>query len=229
MEISQRIAATQHLSGFITDRRKARIEGVLRKRTRYISVILENIYQDFNASACLRSCDCFGIQDVHVIENAHTFKPAHGVSLGAQQWLSLHRYNNKDENTADAIAAIKARGYRVLATSPLPKAKSILDIDLHESPVAVMMGAEVTGLSEEAFNLADEIVTIPMRGFSESFNISVSTALCLSHLREKLERNGIAWQLSEEELTVLRHEWYRVSVRSWQKHEQQLFGAEQPE
>ena len=215
-----REALISELGKLMTDQRKARMAEVLAQRTRYLTLVLENIYDPFNASACLRSCDCFGIHEVHIIENDHKFSASHGVSMGAHRWLDLHNHREKDFNTEDAFADLKAKGYRIVVTSPLQHAVPIHEIDLQAGPVAIVLGSEMNGASDRAFELADEIVTIPMLGFTESFNISVSAALCLSSLRERLNRSDIDWQLESADASEILHSWYRKSVRGWEEVEE---------
>ncbi len=194
------------------DSRNELMDKVLAERTRYITVGLENIYQPHNASAVLRSCDCFGVQDVHIIENSYQYEFNPHVSLGAAQWLTLHRHNVLDNNTPACINRMKQEGYRIVATTPDPKAVSIQDFDVSKSKFALLFGTEKFGLTDEACSLADDFIRIPMYGFTESFNISVSVSLCLFHFTERIRAEKINWQLSHEEQTDIYLEWYRNTV-----------------
>ena len=191
------------------EKRNELMDRVLSDRNRYITVALENIYQPHNASAVLRSCDCFGVQDVHIIENSYQYEVNPHVSLGAAQWLTLHRHNHLDNNTAACIADLKKEGYRIVATTPDPKAVSIHDFDVAKGKFALLFGTEKFGLTPEAFALADEFVRIPMYGFTESFNISVSVSLCLFHFTERIRAKNADWQLSEVEQTDIYLQWFR--------------------
>jgi len=191
------------------EKRNILMDKILDERTRYITVALENIYQPHNASAVLRSCDCFGIQDVHIIENSYQYEFNPHVSLGAAQWLSLHRYNSKEYNTPQCIGKLKKEGYRVVATTPNAQAVSIHDFDVSKGKFALIFGTEKFGLTPEACELADEFIRIPMYGFTESFNISVSVALCLFHLTGCIRTENIGWQLSEEERLDTYLQWFR--------------------
>jgi tRNA (guanosine-2'-O-)-methyltransferase len=173
-------------------------------RTRHLTVVIENLYQSHNTSAVVRTADCFGIQDVFVIAKS-VYKLNGDVAMGASKWITEHRFAN--ENTKTCIAEVKARGYKVVATSP-HAAKSIFDLDIDQS-ICLMFGSEKKGLSQQALELAEEHVSIPMYGFTESFNISVSAALCLQVLRQKLENSSIQWKLSEQEQIDLKIEWCR--------------------
>lgn len=191
------------------EKRNALMDRVLQDRTRYITVGLENIYQPHNASAVLRSCDCFGVQDVHIIENSYQYELNPHVSLGAAQWLNLYRYNTLDNNTADCIRNLKNEGYRIVATTPNPKAVSIHDFDVKQGKFALLFGTEKFGLTPEACSMADEFIRIPMYGFTESFNISVSVSLCLFHFTERIRVENAPWQLSPEEQVDIYLQWFR--------------------
>lgn len=201
----------EYLAGYISDHKRQVMEKVLNQRTRHLTVVLEDIYQPQNASAVLRTADCFGIQDVHVIENKHKFKLNPRVVHGSSKWLDIHRYNESADNTKDCINQLKKSGYRLVATVPDQNATAIHDLDLrHKS--ALVFGTEMTGLSDQFLKEADEQVTIPMYGFTESLNISVSVAITLNTLIEKLFSSEVNWKLNEEDKSLLRLEWYRRSV-----------------
>jgi len=199
-------------SSFKLKKRNDLMLKVLSERTRYITVGLENIYQPHNASAVLRSCDCFGIQDVHIIENSYRYEVNPHVSLGAAQWLNLNLYNETDNNTASCISKLKSKGYRIVATSPSAEAVSVYNFDIKKGPFCLLFGTEKFGLSDEAFSAADELVSIPMYGFTESFNISVSASLCLFHFTERLRKENVSWQLSEYEQSDILLQWYRNTI-----------------
>ena len=198
--------------GLKLEKRNELMDRVLSDRTRYATVVLENIYQPHNASAVLRSCDCFGIQDVHIIENSYQYELNPHVSLGAAQWLNLHRYGDLENNTADCIHSLKKAGYRIVATTPESNAVSIHDFDVTKGKFALLFGTEKFGLTPEAFDMADEYIRIPMYGFTESFNISVSVSLCLFHFTEKIRTEKVDWQLTENEQIDIYLQWYRNTV-----------------
>jgi tRNA (guanosine-2'-O-)-methyltransferase len=186
---------------------------VLQQRTRHLTFVLENIYQPHNASAVLRSCEISGIQDVHIIENTNSFKPSQNVAMGAAKWLDIYKYNQDENNTVSCIKQLKKHGYRIVATTPHTKDVLLEDLPV-EKPLALLFGTELTGLSKTALDNADEFVRIPMHGFTESYNISVSAALCAYQLSRKLHRSDIQWQLTEDEYLHLETEWYRRTIRS---------------
>lgn len=217
-----------YLREFIIDERWETLNDVLEERTRHICVVLEDIYQSHNASAVLRSCDCFGIQDVHVIENDNNFSLSKGVTIGADRWLTLKKYREKNvNNTRVCFEKLHQEGYRIIATTPHEQ-----DVTIDELPVnqktAMVFGAELEGLSEQAMDMADGYAKIPIHGFSESYNISVSAALCLYELTFRLRKSDIRWQLPEDQKMELLLSWLEKSIRaSDQLKEKFLEGADE--
>ena len=205
------------------EKRTELMDRVLNDRTRYITVVLENIYQPHNASAVLRSCDCFGAQDVHIIENSYQYELNPHVSLGAAQWLNLHRHNTLDNNTRECVAGLKKDGYRIVATTPDPKAVSIHDFDVTKGKFALLFGTEKFGLTPEAIALSDEFIRIPMYGFTESFNISVSVSLCLFHFTERIRSENADWHLSKEEQTDIYLDWFRNTTTNSEMIERKFY------
>ena len=205
-------ALIDHFLKCITDERKALFEELIQKRTTYLTVVLENIYQPLNASAVLRSCDCFGIQDVHVIENYNEFKPDREVAMGASNWLTVNRYDKNENNTLDCIQSLKNNGYRIVATSPHNSQTDLINFDLSKGKTALFFGTELEGLSDVVIEKADEHLHIPMYGFTESFNLSVSAAICLYEMRMKMEKENIKWQLTEDEKNQVLLNWLRYSI-----------------
>jgi len=204
----------EHLSQFITDRRVRLFDTLLDQRTRYITLVLEDIYQAHNASAVLRSCECFGIQDVHIIENRNQYRISPDVALGANKWLNLCRYNQLAENTLPAIESLKSKGYRIVATTPHKNDCSLNDFNLHQGKVALLFGSELKGLSPLAMSVADEFVKIPMMGFTESLNISVTAALFIHHLTGRLRKDtSINWALTPEEKQEIKLVWLKNSIK----------------
>lgn len=202
------------LSEHISENRRAKIEQLALERTRYLSIAVEDIYQPHNASAVMRSAECFGIQDVHVIENEHKYTPSKEITKGANNWLTMHHYNKTEDNTAACIEKLKRDGYRVVATTPHEKHRMIDQLDVTKGKVALFFGTERDGISDDVREQADELVRIPMYGFTESFNISVSAAICLYQLTNQLRNSNIKWQLTEEELLDVRLEWVKNSIKS---------------
>ena len=187
-----------YLQEFITPNKKNKFEELILHRTRHLTIVLEDIYQPHNASAVLRSCDCFGIQDVHIIENMNKYEVNPDVALGSSKWLNLIKYNEKENNTESCLKKLKSEGYRVIATTPHENDFIPETLPLGEK-TALVFGTELAGLSQVAIDLADGFVRIPMYGFTESFNISVSAALLLFALTERMRKSDINWALTEAE------------------------------
>lgn len=213
MKYNQKCELYEFLCGFATENRRLRFEEVAANRTRYLTVVLEDIFQSHNASAVLRTCDCFGIQDVHIIENKNEYKLNPDVALGASNWLSLYKYNKNVFNTPDCLCNLKKKGYRIIAALPHKEDCCPADLDIG-SKMAIMFGTEKDGLSETALKYADGFVKIPMKGFTESFNISVSAAIVLYALTERLRKSDAKWRLSKEELIDIKTGWIKNSVKS---------------
>jgi tRNA (guanosine-2'-O-)-methyltransferase len=202
------------LKQFVTDERNEVFEKVLNERTRYITVALEDIYQSQNASAVLRTSDCVGIQDVHIIENRNSFDVNPDVVLGSSKWLNLKKYNKAENNSIEAINNLRKNGYRIVATTPHTNDVDLDNFDLNKGKVALFFGTEQTGLSDLIIENADEYLKIPMHGFTESFNISVSAAIVLFHLTNKLRNSDLNWQLSDNEKEIINLDWLTTSVKS---------------
>ncbi|HMJ68511.1 MAG TPA: RNA methyltransferase [Cyclobacteriaceae bacterium] len=205
---------TDFLGQYITDNRKATIEKVLDNRTRYMTLVLEDIYQSQNASAVVRTCECMGIQDLHIVESKSKYSVNKKVLMGSNKWMNLIRYKEKElgkTNISACYAKLKSEGYRIVATHPAAGI-SIDELSI-DSKIAVVMGNELKGITKFALDNADELVRIPMFGFTESMNISVSAAICIRSLVSRIRASGTAWKLSDTEKDILRLEWYRKSLK----------------
>lgn len=194
-------------SQYITLERAAKIQQMSALRTRYITVVLEDIFQPHNTSAALRSCECFGVQDVYVIEQRHQHKIFENIAKGASQWLDIKQFNqNNNNNTQACFQELKRNNYTIVATTPHAQDMLIDQVPL-DSKIALVFGTEQEGLSRYAFDHADIYAKIPMYGFTESFNISVSVALCLYETNKRLRAGGYNWQLTPEEMLDLQLDW----------------------
>jgi tRNA (guanosine-2'-O-)-methyltransferase len=182
------------------------------QRTRKVTVVLENMFQAHNASAVLRTCDCFGVQDVYIIEKNNLFSTTHQISLGSSRWLTLHRFDG-DHAVENCYAALRKAGYSIFAATPHEKDVNMEDLECTQ-PIALVFGTELQGLSQEALLAADAYVKIPMVGFTESLNVSVSAAVCLHHLTWKLRQNSNQpMGLSAQEQLELKITWAENSSR----------------
>jgi tRNA (guanosine-2'-O-)-methyltransferase len=187
---------------------------VLAQRTRHITLVLEDIFQSQNASAAVRTCECLGLQDIHIIENSSKYGVNKKVLKGSNKWIDIHRYHHKNvDNTTVCITQLKSQGYKIMVMDPAPDGRSINDIE-PDQKLAIVMGNEFRGNSDTALQLANEKIFIPMFGFTESFNISVSAAICLNVLLTKLRSSNVMWRLTDEEKEHLTLQWVRKSVRN---------------
>lgn len=216
VKIADRVLRRQvcdFLSDFITTERLSRIQEVLNNRTRHVTVVIEDLYQTQNISAVLRTCECYGIQDVHVVQHEHEFQVHKAISMGANKWLTIHQYQSQQENITEKIAQLKKQGYTTVATLPSEDSLFLQDLPVEE-PTAFFFGTELKGLSKEMIEMADKTIKIPMYGFTESFNISNSVAITLSNFVEKMRKSNVNWNLSVEEKEELYFEWLQKSVKA---------------
>ena len=210
-EITRNKLLINHFSTYLTDHRKEVVEQVLNFRTRHITLVLEEIYQPHNASAVIRTCECMGIQDIHFIENEVKYEVNKRVLKGSHKWIDLIKYKEKNA-VATCFNHLKSQGYKILVTDPSPDGVSIHDVPI-DNKIALVMGNELHGTSAFALSQADMKVHIPMYGFTESLNISVSAAICLSTLISKLHKSEIDWRLSEDEKEEIRLRWIRKMMK----------------
>lgn len=198
---------------FVSEHKREFMERVLAMRTRYVTIVLEDIYQSQNTSAVIRTCECMGLQDVHVIEMQSAWSTNKLVLRGSDKWLNIHRYRQKGkQNTATCFDALRKKGYRIAVTDPAG-GTPVEEVPL-DRPLAVVMGNERHGSSAYALSHADLAVTIPMAGFTESMNISVSAAICLYTILSRLRKSSHPWALGEPEKEVIRLQWYKKAVRN---------------
>lgn len=209
----------QYLSGFLTEKRTAQFHKVLDYRTRYLCLVLEDVYQSQNASAVIRTCDCLGIQDIHCVQNRFRFTIDRNVSMGAHKWISFHYHKGEKNNSLSAISSLKKENYRIIATSPSRESTIPENLDLSKGKAALFFGTELTGLSKDVLDAADEFIHIPMFGFTQSYNLSVSAALILYSLVSRLHQSTLPWNLSPAEKSELLLDWMRKSIKSSAKIE----------
>lgn len=199
----------KHLESFLTERRRELFKEVISNRTKHFTVVTEDVKQLHNTSAVMRTCDIFGIQDLHVVEELEGKRIDKEIAMGAQKWVDLHRYSNIDQ----CIETLKRQGYRIIATTPHQDSQFLEDFDVTQK-AAFFFGKESDGLSEKVFSQADSFLKIPMYGFTESLNISVSAAIILQQVVAKLRKTDIYWQLSEEEQLLKHLDWTKKTVKS---------------
>lgn len=199
----------EYLDTYLTDNRRKRFDTVLTKRTRHFTVATEDVYQLHNTSAVIRSCDVFGVQDIHVVEEINSKRIDREIAMGAQKWVDLHRYNS----VKDCLSGLKSKGYQIVATTPHANDCDLQDFDVTKKS-CFFFGRETEGLSQEVLDQADCFLKIPMSGFTESLNISVSAAIILQDVTTKLRQSDIAWQLTKEEENEKRLDWIKKTIKS---------------
>jgi tRNA (guanosine-2'-O-)-methyltransferase len=204
------IQLLQHLEGYLTEHRMERFAKVLSQRTKHFTVATEDVYQLHNTSAVMRSCDVFGIQELHIIEEQNSKDIDREIAMGAQKWVDLNRYHS----VKDALKNLKAKGYQIVATTPHKKDSVLADFDITKKS-CFFFGRETEGLSQDVIDEADCFLKIPMVGFTESLNISVSAAIILQDVTTKLKASDVAWQLSEEEKLEKRLDWCKKTIKSY--------------
>jgi tRNA (guanosine-2'-O-)-methyltransferase len=207
-----------YLEGFLTENRKTRFLKVLEKRTNHFTVAMEDIFQLHNTSAVMRSCEVFGIQQLNVIEEKFGKSIDKEIAMGAQKWVDI----NKFESVTDCLQTLKAKGYQIIATTPHENDCVLDDFDISK-PSALFFGTERDGLSEEILKEADGFLKIPMVGFTESLNISVSAAIIIQNIMGRLHQSDVHWQLSEDEILEKRLEWARNSIKDIKRIEKRYF------
>ncbi|MBW1298698.1 TrmH family RNA methyltransferase [Aquimarina litoralis] len=206
------IQLLEYLESFLTPRRQSINKKVIAERTNYFTVAVEDVYQLHNTSAVIRSCDVFGVQNVHVIEEINAKRIDREIAMGAQKWVDINRYTT----TKECIHSLKSKGYQIVATTPHDRSVKLEDFDISK-PSVFFFGQEQEGLSDTVLDAADVKLHIPMVGFTESLNISVSAAIILQHVTSLLRNSNIPWQLSEEEKFEKRLDWAKKVIKSHEK------------
>ena len=183
-----------YLEKLVTEKRSALFKRVLEERTTHFTVAVEDIFQPHNASALVRSCDVFGLQEMHIIENNYQFYASRMVAKGAQKWVDLTMYNAIHENnTINCIENLRSKGYKIIATTPHNDSCVLQDFDISQKS-AFFFGVEKSGISKDVMDNADGYLKIPMVGFTESLNISVAAAIILQNVTERLKKSEVVWQ-----------------------------------
>ena len=204
------IKLLEYLETYLTENRRNKFNKVIKQRTKHFTVATEDVYQLHNSSAVMRSCDVFGIQEVNIVEEINSKTIDREIAMGAQKWVDLNRFHSVKE----CIADVKKKGYQIVATTPHTNDCELQDFDFTKKS-CFFFGRETEGLSQEVLAAADSYLKIPMVGFTESLNISVSAAIILQEVTAKLRRSDIAWQLTEEEQNEKRLDWVKKTIKSY--------------
>ena len=213
----------EFLEQFVTEKRRNLFQKILDERTRHFTVAIEDIFQPHNASAIVRSCDIFGVQDLHVIESKYKFYASRLVAKGAQKWIDFSMYNQQNKNnTLDCITNLRSKGYKIIATTPHNESCLLQDFDITQKS-AFFFGVEKQGLSKDVMDNADGFLKIPMVGFTESLNISVAAAIILQNMNEKLKKSSIDWKLSDYERADKYQDWLEKTIKSIKKIKEKYY------
>ena len=207
-----------YLEGFITENRKEGFLRVLKNRTKHFTVAMEDVFQLHNTSAVMRSCEVFGIQELNVIEQKFGKSIDKEIAMGAEKWVDINRFSS----IQDCITNLKGKGYQIIATTPHNDSCLLHEFDITK-PSALFFGTERDGLSEEVMQQADGFLKISMVGYTESLNISVSAAIIIQDVTNRLRQSDINWQLSEEEVLEKRLDWTRKSIKDIEFIERKYF------
>ena len=198
----------KYLREFVVDDKNALFERLIQERTDYVTIVMEDLYQSHNQSAVMRSADCYGIQNVHLIENRNRYDSTSTVSQGAREWLTIHRHRKSGNNTPEALAELKSAGYRIIATTPHTNDVLVDELDLAKGKMAFILGTELTGVSDTEF------VKVPMYGFTESLNVSVCGAIIMYSVMQRLRRSGIDWHLTDKRKSEVLFQWYKNAIKA---------------
>ncbi|TXD83317.1 RNA methyltransferase [Subsaximicrobium wynnwilliamsii] len=214
------IALLEHLEGFLTTSRIERFKRIIAQRTRHFCVATEDVFQLHNTSAVMRSCDVFGVQDVHIVEEQNAKQIDSEIAMGSQKWVDVYRY----QSVKDSLNHLKGEGYQIVATTPHENDSNLQDFDVSKKS-CFFFGRETEGLSKEVIAEADAFLKIPMYGFTESLNISVSAAVILQHLTARLRESDVKWQLTEAQQLEKRLDWCRKTIKSNEAIEARFYKA----
>ena len=199
----------EYLSEFLLESRVETLNRALDMRTEYITVMTENMFHAQNASAIVRHCEAFGVQNIHTVEELCPFLPTLNIALGTDKWIDINRH----ATTADAVKALREQGYRIIATTPHHKSCTPETFDVKRGKFALVFGTEKTGVSAEILAEADEYLQIPMCGMVDSLNVSASAAILIYMLSQRMRLECEDWRLSEEKRIRILYDWYRYAVR----------------
>lgn len=206
----QDLKLLEYLETFVTENRIERFKAILPQRTKHFTVATEDVYQLHNTSAVMRTCDVFGIQELHIVEEVNSKSIDREIAMGAQKWVDLNRYHS----ISDCIQNVKSKGYQIVATTPHVNDCELIDFDITKKS-CFFFGRESQGLSQEVLDEADCFLKIPMVGFTESLNISVSAAIILQHVTAKLRKSDLNWQLTEAEIIEKRFDWINKTIKDY--------------
>jgi tRNA (guanosine-2'-O-)-methyltransferase len=197
------------LQPYLLPERVERLKEVLASRTVSVTLVLENLHKDYNISAILRTCESFGIQDVHVVPQPGEGKVFKTITQGCHKWLTIHRH----EDVSTCFKILKKKGFKILAGAFGQDAPPLDQTDF-SGRVALVFSNELEGANPEVLDQVDGFFVIPMTGFSQSLNVSVAAGIVIHHvLRYKLERGEELERIPSDEAGRMLGEWVKKSVR----------------
>ena len=204
----------EYMAGFLTEERMAVLQRTLAKRTRYMTILTENTFHPQNASALVRHCEAFGLQELHTVETLCKFNPNVNIVRGTDKWVDITRH----ESTTEALATLKGAGYRIVATTPHRQSCTPESFNVADGPFCLVFGTEHAGVSDEIIEAADEYLRIPMCGMVESLNVSASAAILIYMLSQRMRLSpAIDWRLKEDDAREMLFRWVMSSVRDAQR------------
>jgi tRNA (guanosine-2'-O-)-methyltransferase len=204
-----------YLDSFIKDQRRDRLNRVLDNRTTHFCIAMEDLFYERNSGAIIRTADGYGIQNINVIEPRDSFKSkvTNVISKGAEKWVTKKQYGDPETGVMDCINALRKDGYQIVATSPHTDGHTIHNFDITKKS-AFFLGTEKTGISDIVMEEADDYISMPIYGFTESYNVSVANAILLHEMVNRLRNSEVDWKLSVEERKELMLEWTIKSIVS---------------
>ena len=201
---------TEYMKGFLTEERIEVLRRTLNERTRYMTILTENTFHPQNASALVRHCEAFGLQDLHTVETRCKFNPNVNIVRGTDKWVDITRH----DSTEEAIKTLKGAGYRLVATTPHRESCTPETFDVEKGPFCLVFGTEHAGVSDEIIEAADEYLRIPMCGMVESLNVSASAAILIYMLSQRMRLSpSIDWRLMEDDAREMMFRWVMSSVK----------------
>ena len=210
------------LSGFMLPARYDVLRRTVAMSTRYMTILAENTFHPQNAAALIRHCEAFGLQQMHTVETFCRFNPSAAIVRGTDRWVDIRRHGS----TAEALAALRAEGYRIVATTPHREDTTPESFDVGRGRFALVFGTEHAGISEEVLASADEFLRIPMCGMVESLNVSASAAILIYMLSERMRRQVEGWNMTAAEQAATLYGWMCRSVKDSEKILKRTFGEE---
>ncbi|MBE6175886.1 MAG: RNA methyltransferase [Rikenellaceae bacterium] len=202
----------EYMSQFLTEERKEVLQRTVASRTHYMRILTENMFHPQNASAIMRHCEAFGIQQIHTVEDRCKFDPSVNIVRGTQKWVDVEHH----ETTREALAALKSEGYRIVATTPHRCSVTPETFDVTKGKFVLVFGTEHAGISDEVIEAADDFLMIPMCGMVESLNVSASAAILIYMLSERIRQSVTDWELTDDQQLKLLTRWTMSSVRDFE-------------